>query len=621
MISTRTRFAAALAVAATSMATLGAVAPAQAATVSPDPTFTPGATDFVGVGSDTTEFALHYLAEGVDGLPGWNAAHADNKVASWGAKGDPVSVRSGAEVKARYNGSSAGKAALFGTGNNPDIDFARSSSGLKDPEVAAGLRAFPFAVDGLKMAVRQAGTSAPASLTGQDIVAIYSGAKKNWKDFGGADAPIVPLIPQSTSGSRQFFLEQLQKFNGGNAVSLSGSVVDTQENSDALLKNDPNAIAPFSTGRADSVPTVKLLDGFSGRRALYNVVRDTDLNNATKGPKLLALFGESGFVCSSDATKLIEAAGFAQLATPSKGGACGQPVAATSNFLVAGGQVTTATATGTARPSGAVTLKVKVAPETAEGKVTFSENGKVLGTVDVDTNATATLDLTDVAKGAHEYQAVFTPTEPEDYTSVTSSIAVTVPDAKYTKAIGVEVPASSSYGAGRTVTVTVANADADATGKVSFVYGDAAETSATLVGGKATFAVPATLAVGTYYGAVSYEGDADFAEGFKLVKFTVAQAKTATTLKLAASKVKVKKSTKATVTVGITGSTLPANGTVVLKIGSTTVGTAKVVNGKATVTIKAQTKTGKKSVKAYFTSSSSNYAGSTSGTATFTVVK
>jgi hypothetical protein len=105
------------------------------------------------------------------------------------------------------------------------------------------------------------------------------------------------------------------------------------------------------------------------------------------------------------------------------------------------------------------------------------------------------------------------------------------------------------------------------------------------------------------------------------VKFVVTKATTRTSLKLAAAKVKVRKATKATVTVGITGSTLKASGTVTLKIGSSVVGTGKVVNGQAVVTLKAQSTTGAKRVVATFAPSSSNYGGSTSAVATYTVVK
>ncbi len=309
MISTRTRFAAALAVAATSMATLGAVAPAQAADTNPaDPTFTPSSTDLVGVGSDTSQLALHYLAEGKDGVAaGYNASRTV-KIASWAADGSPstISLRSGASAITRPNGSGAGKKLLYGSSNDANVDFARSSSAISTTERDAGLKAFPFAVDGLKLGTRKAGTDAPASLTEAQVLAIYKGDVTNWSQVGGKDAVIHPYVPQSGSGTRSFFEAQLVRINDGKPVSLGSNVKETQEHSDEKIKDDPDAVVPFSTGRAKSTTSIGLLNGFSVRRALYNVVRGNDLTGS-KAADLNAAFGETGFVCSDAARPLIEA--------------------------------------------------------------------------------------------------------------------------------------------------------------------------------------------------------------------------------------------------------------------------------------------------------------------------
>jgi ABC-type phosphate transport system substrate-binding protein len=626
MISTRPRLAAALAVAATSMATLAAVAPAQAADPNPnDPTFVPSATDLVGVGSDTTQIVMHYLAEGVNGTPGWNAqpGNTTKRVASWAADGAPatISLRQGSAAITRPNGSTAGKNLLYAPGDNADVSFARSSSAVSTTESNAGLRAFPFAVDGLKLAARDAGTNAPATLTEQQVLDIYTGKITNWSDVGGSAGTIVPLIPQAGSGTRSYFESQLQRINNGTKATLGTNVQETQEHSDEKIKNDPNAVAPFSTARAKGTSTVELLGGFGVERAVYNVVRLADLSNATKGATLRALFGSDGFVCSATGRTLIEAAGFEQLATPSRGGACGQLVTnSTANLLTAGEATNGISGTGTATPDGTVRLSASVNPVDAEGTVVFKEGGTTVGTAEVNTNGTATVTLSDVAEGAHTYDAVFTPTDTGSYTTATASISVEVPDEKYETNLSVASP-STAFGADRTVTVTVAKQAVDATGTVTYVYGDAPARTATLAGGKATFVVPADLAAGSYWGAVRYSGDANYAAQVALSKLTVTKAATTSKLTISPTKVKLRKTTKGTVTVAITGSTLKAAGTVTLKIGSTVVGSGKVVAGKAVVTIKAQTKTGKKSVKAYFTPSGGSYGASTSGTATFTVVK
>ncbi|MFC6151736.1 MULTISPECIES: Ig-like domain repeat protein [Mumia] len=306
---------------------------------SADPTSTPAATDIVGVGSDTTQFVLGYLANGttVNGtvLKGYNEGRATGKLASFdaikadGTTGDPIVLKTGAASIARPNGSSAGKGLLYGASPNANVNYARSSSSLSDPEKAANLYQIPFAIDGIKLAVRKAGSNAPAAISGADVVKIYNGTYTNWNQLGGAAGVIKPLIPQSGSGTRSVFEGQLKALNGGVAVVLAPGVAETQEHSDADVKNDANAIVPFSTGRAKVTPTITLSGGWSFTRALYNVVRVTDLGS----PWAAGIFLENGFACSAAAKPLIEAAGFEQLATPAKGGVCGEPTQdATSNF-------------------------------------------------------------------------------------------------------------------------------------------------------------------------------------------------------------------------------------------------------------------------------------------------
>ena len=100
-----------------------AAAPAQAATDADDPSFTPVATDLIGVGSDTTQIAMHKAAEA------YSTATSGFNVASFAAtSGGQITLPSGAIN--RPNGSGAGKALLYGTGNNTD-DTGSSSTGCK----------------------------------------------------------------------------------------------------------------------------------------------------------------------------------------------------------------------------------------------------------------------------------------------------------------------------------------------------------------------------------------------------------------------------------------------------------------------------------------------------------
>ncbi|MGN8247141.1 substrate-binding domain-containing protein [Cellulomonas soli] len=314
------------------VALAGVLAATVAGPASADPT--PQPKDVVGVGSDTTEYAVNFLADGVRVgslySPGYNAS-AGARLVSFNATGStPVVLKSGTTAVTRPNGSGAGKATLFGAGANSNVNFARSSSSLSAAEVSAGLWQVPFALDGLKLATATT-SNAPASITAAQLVGIYNGSISNWNQIGGASGAIVPMIPQTGSGTRTVFLAQLQAANGGVAVTLASTVVEVQEHDAAPIAANANAVAPFSTGRAKTATGIKLEGGWSYTRALYNVVRSADLSSVW----FTQVFGADGFVCSGSGQALIEAAGFDQLSVPADGGVCGVPTqAATTNLTV-----------------------------------------------------------------------------------------------------------------------------------------------------------------------------------------------------------------------------------------------------------------------------------------------
>lgn len=315
----------------------GALLAAVAAPASADPT--PQPRDIVGVGSDTSEYMLNNLADGatVGGALnlGFNASGGPRLV-SFNATnpygtGTTVVLRAGSAAVTRPNGSGAGKSTLYGSGNNPNVNFARSSSGPSAAENSAGLWHVPFALDTVKAATATT-TNAPASLTVAQLVQIYSGAVTNWNQLGGASGTIVPLLPQSGSGTRSFFLAELKAANGGVDVVLAGSVQSVQEHDPSAIAGNANAVAPFSVARFNTLtaPGIKLENGFVADRAIYNVVRSADLTK----PWFAGTFGSDGFLCSGAGLALIQAAGFKQLAHPLDGGVCGEPTqSASTNFL------------------------------------------------------------------------------------------------------------------------------------------------------------------------------------------------------------------------------------------------------------------------------------------------
>jgi len=594
---------------------LTAVAPAMA-----DPAgFTPNATDIVGVGSDTIEFVVGDLAAGktIDGtlVPGWNATHPNQRIASFDATPQPSTIvlREGHEAVARPNGSGQGKARLFGASNNEDVNFARSSSTL-NPAEQAELKQFPFAVDGLKMAVSgNTPTNAPADLTIAQIVDIYKGTYKKWSDIDPSYSSdfINPKIPQAGSGTRSFFENELKAANNGVAVTYPAAgggysgVVEVQEHNPAQIQGDPDAIAPFSTARAQTLANpgvIKFEPGYAAKRAVYDVVRNADAGSQWA----LDLFGADGFFCSPAAKTIIEANGFAQLASVGNGGVCGVPVtAAVSNFAT--NTVTTTTGLAAASPAGrqvTLTATVDAGDQSADGDVNFYEGDVKVGS-GLLSGGVATKSLTNVTPGSHTYTAEFVTANAAAFTSSTSEPAsVTVKETSTTSA----TVTAKTYGHASTATVTVAAGAGQGVGNVTVKVGTKVIGPKALVAGKATFTLPSTLTAGKKSLTATYAGNGETAGSVGTKAFTI--AKSAVTLKESfPAKIAKGKKGVGTITAALspTSVTKPT-GTVTIKLGSKVVGTGKLVNGKVKITLKSKLTKGKHTLVA-------RYAGSANTTA------
>lgn len=621
MIRQRVSLVVAGAFVASSAFTIGLVAPASAAPGPYDPTFTPTTTsnDLVGGGSDTSEIAVDYLAKGRNGTAGFNANKTSGRIASYAATGDPELVlRDGSTIK-RPNNSGTGRATLWGTGDNPNFDFARSSSAISTAEQAT-LRQLPFAVDGLKLAVSSnVASNAPETISEADLVRIYKGEVTNWSQIGGKNGVIKPLIPFSGSGTRTFFEAQLTRINGS-PVTPAPSVSEVQEHSVDQIQNDANAVAPFSTGRAKAATSIKLVGGFAANRALYNVVRLSDYTSGAKSTLLKDAFGPNGFVCSPAARPLIEAAGFDQLAATTKGGACGEPVSsATSNFKTsgqAGAVATSTTLSAVAANGGSVRLTADIAAAglSPQGKVQFKEGDTLLQTVNV-AGGQAIATLANVAVGAHTYTASFVPTN--DNSFAPSQTAAPVTATVLTSSSLAVSAASGTFGVARVITVTGTGGAAN--GVVNVSVPGVLATNVQLVNGAASISVPATATVGARTVSAAFGGNATTFGSSASASLSITKASTAAKLKLSKKSIKASKRATAKVTVTINGSALPANGKVTVKAGSKTIGKGTVRNGKATIKLK-KLKKGSYKVKATF-AGDANIGSSTTETVKLKVTK
>jgi ABC-type phosphate transport system substrate-binding protein len=347
----------------------------------------PALTSVVGVGSNTTTLVMDAISTNYD------ATKPANKLYSWdainpttGAVGDTIETKgSSASDKtcdiARPDGSTAGILALSTTAKDaghPCIDYARSSSGPSSTS-PAGFVWVGFGKDAVTWTVPTAAKGVPASLTAAQLNAIYSCTDTTWKSVGGTStATIVPALPQSSSGTRSFFLAAIGNptlgtcvVNGAytvNGVSLpleentgisTGGTSSTTTANSAFFANNTNAIYPYSAadwiaqaakpaggdhtnshfghgvivkpkeisgispitaGTPDTISTA-FTSGTATKvftRVVYNVVPNVGTVTAPKiatGP-ITTIFGPKGVVCSD--TTIVKSYGFLSL-----GGLCG----------------------------------------------------------------------------------------------------------------------------------------------------------------------------------------------------------------------------------------------------------------------------------------------------------
>ncbi|QIG42117.1 hypothetical protein G5V58_04430 [Nocardioides anomalus] len=479
-----------------------AAAPAMAAVDPDDTAGTPVSADLIAVGSDTSQHALFLAAND------WNATQASSagfKVYSYAATGGGTIPTPGTPVS-RPNGSGPGKAALYGGSNLAEVDFARSSSKQSDDETNNGLQSYPFALDTV-VTVTAATSNAPASLSCEDLVKIYKGDVTNWNQLpGGKDGTIKAKLPQSGSGTTKFFLGELASCNAGGAAITLGTVDTTpQEHDPAAVAGDPNAIVPFSQGRATLAgSSIKIEGNFARKRALYNVTRSTGPSDT----KIQAFFQ---WLCSPAATSSIEAAGFQQLSTPANGGKCGvNTTAAETNFVTA--QVDTATAvTVTSQSASSARVVAKVtAPSAPNGRVTFTENGQVVQANVPLVSGQATITPA-AAPGSHTYTATFVPAANSAFKTSSGTGTGTVtgaPASKASSSISADFPKKVKFGkkAKGTVTVALAGVSTKATGTVTVKDGSKVVGTGTLSGGTATITLK-KLKPGKHTLTVSWPGD------------------------------------------------------------------------------------------------------------------
>jgi phosphate transport system substrate-binding protein len=192
-----------------------------------------------------------------------------------------MSANSGVKIVVRGGGS--GKA--VSDVRNGSASIGMMSRALTSQE-SVDLRASIVAFDGICFVTSK--KNPVQNLTQAQLEGIFSGKIGNWKDVGGANIPISPLIRDRNSSSNKVVAE----FLGIRDTDLKGRMINEADMGIKLVSNDPKGIFYVSAGEAfheklSGIP-INILS-ISGKKATMKTIAQNSypltrpLNLITKG--------------------------------------------------------------------------------------------------------------------------------------------------------------------------------------------------------------------------------------------------------------------------------------------------------------------------------------------------
>ncbi len=189
------------------------------------------------------------------------------------------------------------------------VQIGNTGRALKPAEVEKyGLVSFPFAIDGVAVAVNPA--NKVEGLTKAQIKDIFSGKIANWKEVGGADAPISLYVREDGSGTRETFEERaLDK----GASAAAANVVNSNGAMKTAIGQDPNAIGYVGIGHLDKSIKGVSVDGMAPSQenaasGQYTVTRLLYMN--TKGEPQGITRGFVDYIFTPAGQEIVSKAGY-----------------------------------------------------------------------------------------------------------------------------------------------------------------------------------------------------------------------------------------------------------------------------------------------------------------------
>ena len=192
------------------------------------------------------------------------------------------------------------------------VQIGNTGRALKDSEIAKyGLETFPFAIDGVAIAVNPANTV--TALSKAQIKDIFAGKITNWKEVGGKDAPISLYVREDGSGTRETFEERA--LDKGTSAQ-NANVVNSNGAMKTAVAQDPHAIGYVGIGHLDNSIRGVTVDGMvpsqeNASNGTYTITRLLYMNTKGKPQGLTALFID--YIYSEDGKGFISSSGYIPL--------------------------------------------------------------------------------------------------------------------------------------------------------------------------------------------------------------------------------------------------------------------------------------------------------------------
>ncbi|WP_319370085.1 phosphate ABC transporter substrate-binding protein [uncultured Ilyobacter sp.] len=169
-----------------------------------------------------------------------------------------------ARIAVTGGGSGVGIAAAI----NGSTDIAMASRGAKSSELEKAaengrkLEEVVFGWDGIGVIVNK--ENPVSELSKEAIGKIFSGEITNWKEVGGADAPIVLLSRDSSSGTHSYFKEDVVRGGDKNSAKEYAETALFLPSNSAIVQeavNNVNAIGYIGMGYLDETTKALAVDG------------------------------------------------------------------------------------------------------------------------------------------------------------------------------------------------------------------------------------------------------------------------------------------------------------------------------------------------------------------------